>query len=128
MPVSFAEIDGWQADDQATAFQALLRSCRKIAASPTAASAGACAAAIDLGRRAATVSRDAARAFFEANYTPHRIVGVPKPGLVTGYYEPEVEGAREKGGKFQVPVYGRPADLVAVTPDEMRARTSPTAR
>jgi membrane-bound lytic murein transglycosylase A len=123
VPVSFAEIDGWQADDQAAAFQTLLKSCRKIAAKPDSPSAGACATAIDLGARG-ELSRQSARAFFEANYTPHRIVGAPRPGLVTGYYEPEVEGAREKGGKFQVPVYGRPADLVVVKPDEMRARNS----
>ena len=123
VPVSFAEVDGWRADDQAAAFQTLLKSCRKIAAAPDSPSAGACATAIDLGARG-ELSRESARAFFEANYTPHRIVGAPKPGLVTGYYEPEVEGAREKGGKFQVPVYGRPADLVVVKPDEMRARDS----
>jgi peptidoglycan lytic transglycosylase A len=123
VPVSFAKVDGWRADDQAAAFQTLLKSCRKIAAEPDSPSAGACAMAIDLGARG-ELSRESARAFFEANYTPHRIVGAPKPGLVTGYYEPEVEGAREKGGKFQVPVYGRPADLVVVKPDEMRARDS----
>jgi membrane-bound lytic murein transglycosylase A len=94
VPVSFAEIDGWQADDQAAAFQTLLKSCRKIAAKPDSPSAGACATAIDLGARG-ELSRQSARAFFEANYTPHRIVGAPRPGLVTGYYEPEVEGARE---------------------------------
>jgi membrane-bound lytic murein transglycosylase A len=33
-----------------------------------------------------------------------------------------VEGARERGGAFQVPVYGRPDDLVPLTPDRMRAR------
>jgi len=121
VPVSFAEIEGWQADDQAAAFQALLRSCGKI--KPESASGGACAAALELASRG-EVSRDSARAFFEANYTPNRIVDVPKPGLVTGYYEPEVEGAREKGAKFQTPVYRRPDDLVAVTPDELRARDS----
>lgn len=121
VPVSFAEIEGWQADDQAAAFPALLKSCGKI--KPESVSAGACAAALGFASRGA-VSREAARAFFEANYTPNRIVDVPKPGLVTGYYEPEVEGAREKGGKFQVPVYGRPDDLVAVTPDETRAKDS----
>jgi peptidoglycan lytic transglycosylase A len=123
VPVSFAEIDGWQADDQAAAFRALLGSCRKIAAKPESALSGACAAAGEVSTRG-DVSPESARAFFEANYTPHRIVGAPEPGLVTGYYEPEVEGAREKGGKFQFPVYRRPADLVEVKPDELRARDS----
>jgi membrane-bound lytic murein transglycosylase A len=122
-PVRFAEIDGWQADDQAAAFRTLLGSCRRIAAKPDSLSVGACAAALELTARG-EVSRESARAFFQANYAPHRIVGAPKPGLVTGYYEPEVEGARERGGKFQVPVYGRPGDLVAVKPDELRARAS----
>jgi membrane-bound lytic murein transglycosylase A len=121
VPVTFAEIEGWQADDQGAAFPALLKSCGKI--KPESVSVGACAAALELASSGA-VSRDAARTFFEANYTPNRIVDVPKPGLVTGYYEPEVEGAREKGGKFQVPVYGRPDDLVTVTPDETRAKDS----
>ena len=52
--------------------------------------------------------------------SPHRVEGVP-PGLVTGYYEPEVSGSRERSGKFQVPVYGRPDDIVQVKPDLLRA-------
>ena len=63
VPVSFAEIEGWQADDQAAAFQALLRSCGKI--KPESASGGACAAALELASRG-DVSRDSARAFFES--------------------------------------------------------------
>ena len=46
--------------------------------------------------------------------------GVP-PGLVTGYYEPELSGSRKRSGKFQVPVYGRPNDIVQMTPDLLRA-------
>ncbi|HVQ10757.1 MAG TPA: hypothetical protein VMS19_02505, partial [Methyloceanibacter sp.] len=42
-PVSFAEIEGWDADDQAAAFPALLRSCTRI--KRDSASLEACAAA-----------------------------------------------------------------------------------
>lgn len=35
-------------------------------------------------------------------------------GLFTGYYEPELKGARAPGGRFVVPLYGRPVDLVTV--------------
>lgn len=33
-------------------------------------------------------------------------------GLLTGYYEPGLTGSRIRSGQFQVPVYGRPHDLV----------------
>ena len=119
--VGFAELDGWRADDQALAFQALLRSCGKAPGKGGAEAAGGCAEAHALAS-SGEVGRDAARTFFEANYTPYRVVGTKKPGLVTGYYEPEVDGARERSSGFQVPVYGHPGDLVALTPDELRAR------
>jgi peptidoglycan lytic transglycosylase A len=123
-PIDFSEIEGWQADDQAAAFATLLKSCRRIAAKSGSAdgSAGACAAALALAEHG-EVSREAARRFFEAHYTPYRVVA-PKPGRVTGYYEPEIEGSREKSAKFPVAAYGRPDDLVSVKPDEMRARDS----
>ena len=66
------------------------------------------------------VSRKTARHFFETHYTPYR-VDEEQPGLATGYYEPEVSGSRERTGKFQVPVYGRPDDIVQVKPDLLRA-------
>jgi membrane-bound lytic murein transglycosylase A len=111
-PVSFAEIEGWAADDHVAALPALLKSCRKRSAGNPA-----CQEALALGEK---VGRDAARRFFETHYVPHRVEGVP-PGMVTGYYEPEVNGSRERSGKFHVPVYGRPDDLVQVTPDVLRA-------
>jgi membrane-bound lytic murein transglycosylase A len=61
-----------------------------------------------------------ARRFFETHYIPYR-VDEEQPGLVTGYYEPELNGSRERSGNFQVPVYRRPDDLVQVKPDLLRA-------
>src|SRR3990170_5355818 len=112
-PVSFAEIDGWAADDHAAAFAVLLKSCRKRSVGNSA-----CKEALALGKQ---VGRQQARHFFEAHYTPHRIEARPEAGLVTGYYEPELEGSRKRSGKFQVPVYGRPDDIVQVKPDLLRA-------
>lgn len=112
IPVSFTEIEGWAQDDHVAAFAALRRSCRKR---PT--SNQACQDVLELGEK---VDRETARRFFETHYLPHR-VEEEQPGLVTGYYEPEVKGSRLRDGAFQVPVYGRPDDLVQVTPDELRA-------
>ena len=97
-PVSFAEIDGWATDDHEAAFAALLKSCRKKSARDDPA----CKEALRLGEK---VSRDVARRFFETNYVPHRVEGVP-PGLVTGYYEPEVSGSRERTASSKFPSIG----------------------
>jgi membrane-bound lytic murein transglycosylase A len=113
-PVSFAELPGWSNDDQAKAFSALLKSCR-VLSSPDAT----CAAALALGEG---IDRKTAREFFEAKYTPNTVEGGDTKGLVTAYYEPEVRGSRKKSGAFQVPVYGRPADLLTISPESERAR------
>jgi membrane-bound lytic murein transglycosylase A len=116
--ISFSDIEGWQEDDQAAGLRALLRSC----AAGDGPIASACAAARALDKEAdGGVSPAAARALFEAHFTPHAIEG-GAPGLVTGYYEPEIRGSRVKGARFNVPVYGRPDDLVQLTPDLERAR------
>ncbi|MGE5260095.1 MAG: murein transglycosylase A [Actinomycetota bacterium] len=111
-PISFAEIDGWADDDQSAALPALVKSCHRR---PVANSA--CKDVLSLGDK---VDRETARRFFETHYIPYR-VDEEQPGRVTGYYEPEVNGSRERSGKFRVPVYGRPDDLVQVTPDLLRA-------
>jgi membrane-bound lytic murein transglycosylase A len=113
-PVSFAELDGWRDDDHAAALRALLRSCRKM---PSADAP--CATALAMGEGA---DRAAARLFFETHYTPHVIDGAKEGGFVTGYYEPELRGSRDRGGAFQVPVYRRPDDLITLASDTDRAR------
>lgn len=41
--------------------------------------------------------------------------GRAKPILLTGYYEPIVEGQLEPGGGYQYPIYRRPEDLIEMT-------------
>jgi membrane-bound lytic murein transglycosylase A len=122
--VAFAELPGWQADRVAEAIPALLKSCARRLAQPDDAKVGpggiggtvkdwrapcAAAALVQPGDDAA------ARQFLEAAFLPYRAGnnGVSE-GLFTGYYEPLLEGAREKGGADQTPILGRPDDLVMV--------------
>jgi membrane-bound lytic murein transglycosylase A len=112
-PIAFSDIDGWAADDHAAAFRAFLKSCRK-APDDDAVSA---AARVLLE----PIDRETARAFFERYFVPHAVEG-GAPGFVTGYYEPEVQGARTRSAYFDVPVYARPDDLVTLAPEVARAR------
>ena len=58
----------------------------------------------------------AARAFFERWFKPYRVGagGDRGHGLFTGYFEPDLQGARRQHGRFTVPLYRPPPELVSV--------------
>ncbi|MGB7771115.1 MAG: MltA domain-containing protein, partial [Pseudolabrys sp.] len=68
-----------------------------------------CRLALDAGR----LAKDQAQLFFERNFRPMRIAKLgDSAGLLTGYYEPIVDGSRFPTPMFKVPIYRRPPDLV----------------
>ena len=114
-PASFRDVDGWEADDHAAAFATFLTSCRAMGRTRPARAAWPVHNALrELCRRAlASPARDAtqARAFFEENFRPVRISALgANDGLLTGYFEPEIDGARRQSETFPIPVYRRPQD------------------
>jgi membrane-bound lytic murein transglycosylase A len=69
-----------------------------------------CVRAVVAGR----LDPEGARGFFETNFVPVRIRKLGDPGgILTGYYEPIVDGSRFPTREFTVPLYRRPRDLVA---------------
>jgi membrane-bound lytic murein transglycosylase A len=123
-PATFADLPGWLADRPAEALPAILRSCRALAGLPAEGSLGpgdvggtagdwraVCAAAATLPAG----DDAAARAFLEARFVPWAATNRGEPrGLFTGYYEPTLRGSRRRGGRFTVPLYLRPPELVTV--------------
>lgn len=129
-PVSFADIPGWSEDDHAAAYRACLASARLIAdRAPKTRMLGTDGDALRSVARAAIAAgdldRETAKDFFEHWFLPHRI---ETSGFVTGYYEPEVEASRERSGRFKVPLYRRPADLVEVSETECPPGWDPEMR
>ena len=130
-PVTFADLPGWGQDDHLAAFKTFLKSCERVVANardkgtdekvppPPAALVAACD---DAGRASRDIkSKDNARAFFEQRFTPSSVVHNGRPGVLTGYYEPLLNGSRTPQGPYQTPIYKRPPDLVNVVPDTQRA-------
>jgi membrane-bound lytic murein transglycosylase A len=129
-PARFADLQGWGEDAVAEALPALLRSCERISRQPDGAEMGGagfagtagdwkpvCAAA---ARVPAGDSR-AARAFFEAHLAPAAVTNNGRAlGLFTGYYEPLLHGSRRRGGRYTVPLYLRPPELVMVDLGDFR--------
>ena len=123
-PIEFSALPGWREDNVALALPALRRSCAKLLAEPEEpTSDGADQAKRRHGLRPACAALTAvpegdetsARGYFEAWFRPYRASdGSKSEGLFTGYYEPELKGARQAGPGYGVPLYGEPKDLVTV--------------
>src|SRR6516165_1320524 len=118
-PVKWTEVAGWSNDDHLTAFAAYQASCqalRKIGNTDNHRPIHS--ALLNICRQTSGLvlqDSQAARAFFEENFRPVRIAPLGEvDGLLTGYYEPIVQGSRFPSSEFHVPVYRRPPDLVAV--------------
>jgi membrane-bound lytic murein transglycosylase A len=115
-PVKWADLDGWAADDHAAALAAFRASCAAIGRRPVRDErpmVTALRAACQRARPLRTPTPDQARGFFEENFRPVRIAKLGESsGLLTGYYEPIVEGSRFPSPEFSTPLYRRPRDLL----------------
>jgi membrane-bound lytic murein transglycosylase A len=128
-PLTFAQVPGWEHDDHAAAFKAFLNSCERVMATARERAGtdkastippGLVAACAEAGRLPSPVSRAAARAFFEQRFAAHAVTHGGPPGLLTGYYEPLLQGSRTPQGQFQTPLYKRPLDLVNLVDETKR--------
>ena len=114
VPVPFDRLPGWSADAHDAAWPAFLVGCRALLARPTVAATwrAPCDAAAALPAPDAA----AARAFFEAQFTAWALTdgAGSDTGLVSGYYEPLLEGSRTRTAQYTVPLYAPPDDLLIV--------------
>jgi membrane-bound lytic murein transglycosylase A len=134
--VAFADLPGWGDDRVAEALPALKRSCERLLRRDADAPVGPdgragrvqdwqapCAALDGVPRGDDAVLR----AVLERHFVPFAAEGSDGPeGLFTGYYEARLEGARERRGPYQHPIYARPDDLVTADVARFRADLKPT--
>jgi membrane-bound lytic murein transglycosylase A len=116
-PVSWTALDGWAADDHVAAFSAFLKSCAPFFKSKEPHEGRPIHTALwQVCRRAAPLrptSAAEAQAFFEENFRPVSIARIGEAkGLLTGYFEPVVDGSRFPNPEFHTPLYRRPPDLL----------------
>ena len=115
-PLSFANLPGWNDDDQLAAYKAFRTSCKPIAAQHGQAEAKALGGSLRdpcrIAKGLEISDSGKAKDFFEQNFVPLRISRLGEDaGFVTGYYEPVLEGSRTRTDVFNVPVYRRPSNL-----------------
>ncbi len=112
-PVKWSRLPGWRTDDVLAAWPAIISTCGVLG--NRAEWQTFCGAVV------ATSPGDAEflRGFLESQLTPYRVFRVTgrkreTQGLVTGYYEPLLQGSRERNAQFATPLYRRPEDLLVV--------------
>jgi membrane-bound lytic murein transglycosylase A len=118
-PARFAALPGWDRDNSAAALAAFARSCAALATAPQSTALGVAGTAGDWQAPCAALPQNpddaTARRFFERWFAPWQAGNNgDTEGLFTGYYEPELRGARHPRSGFDTPLLKRPPDLVMV--------------
>ena len=110
VPVRWAELPGFADDALHEAWNAWIKSCERPAP-PFTALCGEV-------RRLSIASADEQRAWLVARLQPYRVEAGDgnAEGLLTAYYEPLIDAARQPGNGYTVPLYRPPATLGARKP------------
>jgi membrane-bound lytic murein transglycosylase A len=100
----------WLTQDLSASWPAMQQSCRALKFRPVWLPI--CAAAAKVANDDAA----AQRAFYETWFTPYQVFNPDgtDTGLITGYYEPLLQGSRTRSKRFAYPIYGPPDDMLDV--------------
>ena len=106
--VSFETLPGWSQAALAPSLRAFLTGCGR----PVTPLLIAC----ELASQVTPGDEAGARKFFESQFTAYalRSSTAGDTGLLTGYYEPVIDGARTRDAEHRFPIYGVPEDLIIV--------------
>jgi membrane-bound lytic murein transglycosylase A len=124
VPVNWSELPGFADDSLYEAWNAWIRNCER----PPANIARLCPEA----RQLAIATPDEQRAWLMRKLQPYRVEPLQgaSDGLLTGYYEPQLDATRQPTARNTVPLYRPPATLAQRRPWYTRQEidTSPDAR
>ena len=112
-PANWTDLPGWAEDNPAAAWPAFMLSCRGMASRPHGPS---WKRVCDLAKLADGKPKHDPRRFFEENLRPFAVVAgdATVNGLITGYYEPLLNGSRTRNKGFEQPVRSVPDDLLTI--------------
>jgi len=110
----WSDLPGWRTDAVQEAWPAFLASCRDLRFRAVWSEVCTAAAAVPQDAAAADV-----RGYFQQYFEPYRLQKgtgrkAETTGLITGYYEPLLRGARTPSAQFATALYAPPSDLLTV--------------
>ncbi len=112
-PARWSDLPGWRTDEMMQAWPAFLASCSIVGRRPQ------WVIPCDAAQASRPVTSGDVRTFFERYFDPYGLVEragrqEDRSGLITGYFEPLLHGARSPSSEFDTPVYSPPPDLLTV--------------
>ena len=110
VPSKFSDLPGWREDRLSEAWNAFRQSCVALAKRP--AWAEPCKRSSGINARADADIRN----FLEAEFVLYEIRNSDRSttGMITGYYEPLLNGSQHFGSPYAYPVYTVPEDLLTL--------------
>ena len=106
--VSWQDLPGWQEDDLTQAWPAWLKSCDALRKRNSDVNwRQVCSQANGVSDK----DKQVIRQYFEANFQVYEVRNSAtgnESGLITGYYEPVMNGSQTRTANFTVPLYGLP--------------------
>jgi membrane-bound lytic murein transglycosylase A len=108
LETTFDTLPGWGQGPLAPSLRAFLTGCGR----PPSLLVLTC----ELAAMVAPDDDAAAKQFFESAFTPYAMISSDggDSGLITGYYEPVIDGTRSRDADNRFPIYGVPDDLITV--------------
>ncbi len=119
---SWENLPGWQEDNLTQAWPAWLKSCEALRKRSSEINwRQVCAQAGSVSAR----DGQAIRQYFEANFLVYEVrntASSSETGLITGYYEPVMNGSQSRTATYTVPLYGLPSAWKGAKPNPAPAR------
>jgi membrane-bound lytic murein transglycosylase A len=109
-PASWVDLHGFAEDDLEAAWSAWLQSCSTLINRPPWQVA--CAAAAQLQQP----GEEAIASYFRQHFNVFQATNTDggDTGLITGYYQPVLQGSRTRSVEYRYPLYSKPDDLINV--------------
>ncbi len=110
LPAQWSELPGWESDRVSEWWPALWKGCSRPASAWVRVCADVKRLGPDWGRQ---VGDGFVRQWVQSQLRPWRVTGLDGAGtgLLTGYFEPLLEGRRLPDARFRYPLHKAPADL-----------------
>jgi len=121
--VAWSALPGWTDDNVSEIWPAFRAGCAALVNAPATRTVweAACAASASVVATAQLPDKTAVRAFFERNFSPWQVTAADgaDTGMITGYYEPLLNGSRVRSDRYRVPLYAAPDDLLTIDLTEL---------